>query len=297
MTSPATLDNPAPISASLGDVSFLLLAPAVSSDTDTRPPSPTANGPVERLVPLGSILMPNLSMKPGVNELPSVLATFHPDVSSATAARTGLALLKSYLTNTPSTVVIRGYPGSTPIPYLKDAVAGLEIRTTLPGLPEKFIEGASLVLPTPGDLWSGTIRSRLAMRNPFDCEMSVEGVKGTVTITGGLMLPQTGLLSGLAGYLPTATGPTPLGTLDCDPLTETIELGAMVTSTSPALPMTPLISIPALTGIIGQLSEGRVTLTVDVEAEMKVRVGEYDVGRLGSVGYRQEGVTVGVALS
>lgn len=306
MTSPANLENPAPISADLGDVSFILLAPAAPAyspeDPDTRPSSP-ANGepPKERLIPLGSILMPNLSLKPGVNEVPSVLATFHPDLAHPVARRTGLALLKSYLTNQPSTVVIRGYPGSTPIPYLSGACAGLEIRTALPGLPEKFIEQANLILPTPGDLWKLNLRSKLKMKNPFDCPMQVNGVTGKVTIVGGL---NSGILSGLSAYLPSAIGATvqgdgqntDLGTINADPLPTPIALTPLSTSTSPALAMQPLISVPALTGILSQLSEGKLSLTVDVEADMKVMVGDYDVGRLGAVGYRQEGVSVAVSI-
>ncbi|KAI9007655.1 hypothetical protein DFJ74DRAFT_366582 [Hyaloraphidium curvatum] len=304
MTSPAKLVNPAPITADLGDVSFILLAPVV-------PPAPSdddfagsddaaeASGP-EKLVPLGSILMPNLKLLPGVNELPSVLATFHPDPTHPAACRTGLALLQSYLTNNPSTVVIRGYPGSTPIPYLSGAVSSLSIRSALPGLPDPFIESAELMLPSAADLWSGKIRSRLRMRNPFDCPMAVTGVEARVTIPpSAAPIPTQSSMNLFSSFLPAAStsGPTPLGTLTETPLASPIQLPAATSTVSPALPMAPLISIPALTGIVSQVAEGGLRLTVDVEAEMGVTVGEYDLAKLGTVGYRQKGVTVGVALA
>lgn len=296
MQGSAKIENPADVAADLGDVEFDLFA---------VPRSPEMDGPaginedfiepdtLTEPVRLGSITMPNLKLKPGTNNV-SANALFSPDLNSFAARSTGLALLNGYLSNAPQPVLIRGHPKSTRVPYMAAALSTLRFETVLPGLDAKFILRAELILPTPGDLWSGTIRSRLLMRNPFDAPMRISSVKGTVTIPGGLGASSP-ILSVVSYYLPLDTGPVELGSLNAQ-LPSPIVLPPNSETISPALAMTPSISLPALTAVLGQLAEGKLELSVDVAAEMGVSVGSYDVTRLGSVGYAQRGVGVSVAL-
>ncbi|KAE8246427.1 hypothetical protein A4X13_0g5797 [Tilletia indica] len=129
---------------------------------------------------IGQAVLTDLVLVPGVNEVPTQLR-YAPRGNAATAA--GVQVLENYVQNITSRVTVDGYPGSTPIDSLKQALSGIELQTDIPSLGKLLITAASIVFPTNFGL-TGFAEASFTLANPFTASINLFTVKAVATYKG-----------------------------------------------------------------------------------------------------------------
>ncbi|KAE8231424.1 hypothetical protein CF326_g3562 [Tilletia indica] len=129
---------------------------------------------------IGQAVLTDLVLVPGVNEVPTQLR-YAPRGNAATAA--GVQVLENYVQNITSRVTVDGYPGSTPIDSLKQALSGIELQTDIPSLGKLLITAASIGFPTNFGL-TGFAEASFTLANPFTASINLFTVKAVASYKG-----------------------------------------------------------------------------------------------------------------
>ncbi|KAF9344852.1 hypothetical protein BGX26_003824, partial [Mortierella sp. AD094] len=148
--------NPSSISMSAGDIVFSLVYGGAN---------------------LGTVTLPNLSIVPGANTV-SAFSSINPAASPQ-----GIELLALYTSGTGATVNIAGTPTSTSIDSLSPAFAALNIGSQMPGLQQKLLAGASLVV-LDTTLVNGLAQTVVTVNNPFVPPLTIMSINSNITYNG-----------------------------------------------------------------------------------------------------------------
>ncbi|KAF9164889.1 hypothetical protein BGX21_011130 [Mortierella sp. AD011] len=148
--------NPSSISLSTGDIVFSLLY----------------NG-----ADLGTVTLPNLSIVPGANTV-QAYSSINPAASPE-----GIELLTLYTSGAGAGVNIAGTSTSTSIGSLSLAFAALNIGSQMPGLEEKLLVSASLVVLNTTTV-NGLAQTVVTVNNPFVPPMSIISIDSKITYSG-----------------------------------------------------------------------------------------------------------------
>jgi hypothetical protein len=247
------IHNPSPITIQLGTVHFYLYH-------DSQP--------------VGRLTLPQSQIHPGENYMKAICHYAPSDRASHRLA--GRHLLSQYLAGLPSTVQIRGFPGSCKDcetgggNFFAPAVATMQITTKMPGLDQRLLKEARLLLFQTNPV-TRTAPASLLMLNPFDVPVELHSMDGVVT------LMQADEMTGE---------------------TTRLEVGSIQVNLEPAWVLPPkeeYLSEPV--GMKVKLGMGAVNalvkvatqkLVVDVEAVLGCRIGEYAT----EVNYQQFDVPV-----
>ncbi|CAD6924941.1 unnamed protein product [Tilletia controversa] len=129
---------------------------------------------------IGQAVLTDLVLVPGVNDLPTQLR-YAPRGNAATAA--GVQVLENYVQNVTSRVTVDGYPGSTPIDSLKQALSGIELQTDIPSLGKLLIVAAAIEFPA--DIgFTGLASATFTLANPFTASINLFTVKAIASYAG-----------------------------------------------------------------------------------------------------------------
>ncbi|KAE8213110.1 hypothetical protein CF327_g3310 [Tilletia walkeri] len=129
---------------------------------------------------IGQAVLTDLVLVPGVNEVPTQLR-YAPRGNAATAA--GVQVLENYVQNITSRVTVDGYPGSTPIDSLKQALSGIELQTDIPSLGKLLITAASIEFPANFGI-TGFAEASFTLANPFTASINLFTVKAVASYEG-----------------------------------------------------------------------------------------------------------------
>ncbi|KAF9581464.1 hypothetical protein BGW38_001498 [Lunasporangiospora selenospora] len=151
--------NPSSISLSAGDVILDL---------------------VYKNVRLGTVTMPGLAIIPGANNI-QASSSINPSASPE-----GLELLNLYTSGVGAEVSIVGTPTSTAVASLTQAFGALNIKSQMPGLQEKLLAGASLVV-LDTTLVNGIAQTVVTVNNPFVPPMTILSIDSQITYNGILL--------------------------------------------------------------------------------------------------------------
>ncbi|KAF9356574.1 hypothetical protein BGX26_005073, partial [Mortierella sp. AD094] len=148
--------NPSSISLSAGDVVFSLVYGGAN---------------------LGTVTLPNLSIVPGANTVPAY-SSINPAASPQ-----GIELLALYTSGAGAAVNIAGTPTSTTIDSLSLAFAALNIGSQMPGLQQKLLAGASLVV-LDTTIVNGLAQTVVTVNNPFVPPLTILSINSNITYNG-----------------------------------------------------------------------------------------------------------------
>lgn len=127
---------------------------------------------------VGSVTIPNMLLTIGNNTL-SAVSSFNPKASPY-----GYEMLNRYTSGLDTPLNISGFDGSTSIASLVPAFSDVRVNSTLPGLPEKLVQSASLeVLPTTG-VTNDVAHAVVALANPFTANIKITHIVTNATAFG-----------------------------------------------------------------------------------------------------------------
>ncbi|KAL1924350.1 uncharacterized protein VTP21DRAFT_7385 [Calcarisporiella thermophila] len=168
---------------------------------------------------LSEVVMPDLELNLGNNKVIAE-TTFDPN-----ASQEGKKLLETYLAGQDNDVVIKGKKHATDVESLNQGLAKINVGTVLPGLGEKLLKSAKLIIlpETPKTKVAKTI---VQVNNPFTATLQLLKVKSLITNFG-----------------------IPVGTMNVDKSGDPIVLpGHKVTETT--LPLTMNLEMSSIIGIL-----------------------------------------------
>lgn len=158
----ASLFNPSHVTIGTGDVTFNVLF----QDRN-----------------IGSAVINGLVLIPGVNIVPTQVR-YAPQGALNVAA--GQLLLENYVQGIVSTIAIQGYPGTTPIDSLKQALSGIRLQADIPPLTQLLITRARLRIP-PNIAQTGVAQANVDLRNPFTASINLLKVRADASYRGILL--------------------------------------------------------------------------------------------------------------
>ncbi|KAF9286315.1 hypothetical protein BGZ68_003050 [Mortierella alpina] len=179
-----SLDNPAPTVTKLQVVDGTSTALTMAIDVAIVNPSSislNAGDVVLDLIykgaRLGTVTMPQLALVPGINTIQAT-STINPAASPE-----GHELLNLYTSGAGADVSIVGTPTSTQVESLSLAFGALKIGTKLPGLEDKLLARASLVI-LDTTLVNGLAQTVVTVNNIFIPPMIILSIDATITYKG-----------------------------------------------------------------------------------------------------------------
>ncbi|KAI9337391.1 hypothetical protein DFJ73DRAFT_849264 [Zopfochytrium polystomum] len=203
---------------------------------------------------VGTVRVPNLSIKPGVNSFVGQ-AFVNPDKNDAAAVAATSALLTAFTGKQAAQVTATGGRSSN-MPSLDTAFSAVSLSLSLPPNTQDLIVSASFKFP---NLLTLTANANLVAFNPFEAPASITYVKGTLTYSG-----QT------------------IGTIDTAVSGFTLPAGGQ--ATSPSLTLHLKLDIASIKALLVTL--GGKSIPVDVTSSLTIDFGGYST----SLSYNQNGV-------
>ncbi|KAF9995184.1 hypothetical protein BGZ79_011136 [Entomortierella chlamydospora] len=262
--------NPSSISLSTGDIVFSLLYSGAN---------------------LGTVTLPNLSIVPGANTV-QAYSSINPAASSE-----GIELLTLYTSGAGAGVNIAGTSTSTSIGSLSLAFAALNIGSQMPGLEEKLLASASLVVLNTTTV-NGLAQTVVTVNNPFVPPMSIISIDSKITYSGMSVgtvvstfssppvIPGTGQGT-LTAALAMNTNPTDLTALIRAQATKNgLGLDVFDALLSIQDGASPDASIFDGFNVADFVTKAMANLVVDITMTTTVKVGDYQV----TIPYTQTGV-------
>ncbi|KAI9255982.1 hypothetical protein BY458DRAFT_558480 [Sporodiniella umbellata] len=199
-----TMVNPSDVAITTGDVHFRMAA----KDVD-----------------MGLVTLKGLTLKRGSNTV-AAEATFDPKSSDV-----GQNILSTFVMGGNSDVQIVGFKESTVIAPLVEAMAAIDITSTLPGLSTALIQGSALTVYSNTNS-TGVVGVKVSIANPFSAGLSIDKVKAAATFQG-----------------------TPVGNIDQDLGTNPFIIPGKATAQSQDLNMNMNIEPAAIALLLRQLAE------------------------------------------
>ncbi|KAJ3838704.1 hypothetical protein F5878DRAFT_725102 [Lentinula raphanica] len=129
---------------------------------------------------IGRAAINTFDLVPGTNAIPSEFH-YEPSNSNDSVAQ---AFIADFLTSTENLPLsIKGDSDSTPIDSLKEALSGLSLSTSLPGMGQTLIKDI-LVTITLDSLVTNEVSINVDIFNPTDAELQILGIQSTGSIDG-----------------------------------------------------------------------------------------------------------------
>lgn len=249
------MNNPSPISITVGDVTLRVWYQGYD---------------------IGPAIIKNLVAVPGANTYD---ADFQLTPTADTNQQVVLAsVLSGYLMQQTFQFEVKGNTDSTSVDSLKEGFAGLDLKTTLTGIPATLINKAQVWnLVVCSDGLNPCASTTFTIQNNIDTGFSIIGVQAEVWYT-----PKD----------PTIPGPVQIATIN-DAFKSPFFIGARQLATSPPLTMVINGNMPfqVLLEVLGYYGSADPIMMVNVVQKATITVGN-DGSFHGALAYQQNGVPV-----
>ncbi|WFD32817.1 hypothetical protein MSPP1_003868 [Malassezia sp. CBS 17886] len=127
---------------------------------------------------VGDVVLPGLNLVVGANEL-AARSTFSPKASPR-----GYETLNRFVSGLDTPLNISGFDGSTAITSLVPAFSAVRVQTTLPGLKDPLVRGASLAVLNTTGIADDVAHSQVTLANPFTGGLTITQIQSNVTSHG-----------------------------------------------------------------------------------------------------------------
>ncbi|KAI9015141.1 hypothetical protein BC832DRAFT_191806 [Gaertneriomyces semiglobifer] len=213
---------------------------------------------------VGTVTLPDNGIQRGRNVMVA-RGVVSPDPKSPAALAAAKTMISNFLGAKASTVSIRGTSSSTDVAALAPGISQLSIQTQLNGIQPTLVTGTTLSIRL------STIVSQIAdvtlnVANPFEGSMTLLTLSSTVTYEG-----------------------REIGRIENETFSTPFFVPAKGAATSVKVPMNLIISLPAIRALFEAVGG---SLEVNIAADMRVRVGDYET----SVAYAQNNVRTALGL-